>query len=1102
MPLPDLAATFAKVQEGVKKEIAEKSKYLREKDEGWTELLAAAGKRYASGDMKSKLDEAIESTIGDRLDLPLMLQWWHAKEGPAFAVRAWAHTWRWDPWGHAFENPGETIYKYGHNSASEYLHVREWVATLDAASYAEARDAAKAIHDVAPLTLRCGLACAFPEESSWAEKDADEILALDRAASHPVFNRPGFLTGVLASLRDETRISALAKQLQKDPWEARQIAETLARSAGDAAIDALARFADGGGGGRGDTVTDFAKGIAIVASPRAAAALAARLDDKSVRPVALELFSSRVDLAVPALAKVSSGRGKAADAAGRVAVQLASANRAAFDGAVAKLDASDKKAIAAVLDKLAVGPEASVAELPPVLRDPPWLRASRKAAPPPASVALTPLAIEEKVVWIPGELGEYDTPLPRTTPLIDVQSLVGWKNLPAGVKERSKEMDAFVEKAFAKSNPDEYFKRVHYVSTMLHVCSDAVALRLLDTQTDRLVDANIHDLDYLLSRFELRALGGLIALAEAQPARLAVLVRVASPKLAPLMADAHFRMKKIGPIARDWFGRFPEHAAVGLIPLALGDDKKLRAAATSAVRWMSQHGHAAVLRSVADRYGKPARAALDALLEFDPLDDFPAKLPKPPAWLKADAHPRPVLRAGRKSLPLAAVEHLLTMLQFPATDPPYAGFAQVKEACDPESLAELAWSLFNEWLLAGASGKEDWALAALGHLGTDETARRLGPKIRVWPGEAAHARAVKGLDVLAQIGTDVALMHLDGIATKLKFKGLQEKAKEKIAEVAESRGLSREELADRLVPDLDLDDDGSKVLDFGPRSFRVAFDEHLQPFVTDEAGKRQKDLPKPGKSDDAAKSAEATAWWKATKKDAKTLAAQQILRLELAMCARRTWDVPTFRTFMLEHPLVFHLVRRLVWGTYQNGKLGATFRVAEDKSFADDADRPFSLAEDATIGIPHLLDLGDAAAAAWGERLADYEIIQPFAQLQRPVYRVDAKEKTATALERFEGVKVPLGKVLRLEERGWRRGTPQDAGWIWDMEKPLPDGIVATLGLGDGILAGDMSESAPEQTLKEVTLSKRGSDGALALGDLAPLVFSELVRDLEELRGG
>jgi len=90
------------------------------------------------------------------------------------------------------------------------------------------------------------------------------------------------------------------------------------------------------------------------------------------------------------------------------------------------------------------------------------------------------------------EVGDRRDPSPiRDEFERDVESLVGWKNLPDKVKERSKEMDAFVENAFKKSNPDEYFKRVHYVSTMLHVCSDAVALRLLDTQTDRLVDANI-----------------------------------------------------------------------------------------------------------------------------------------------------------------------------------------------------------------------------------------------------------------------------------------------------------------------------------------------------------------------------------------------------------------------------------------------------------------------------------------------------------------------------------------------------------------------------------------------------------------------------------
>jgi len=39
---------------------------------------------------------------------------------------------------------------------------------------------------------------------------------------------------------------------------------------------------------------------------------------------------------------------------------------------------------------------------------------------------------------------------------------------------------------------------------------------------------------------------------------------------------------------------------------------------------------------------------------------------------------------------------------------------------------------------------------------------------------------VKGLEVLATIGSDVALMHLDRIAQKVKFKGLQEKARAKM----------------------------------------------------------------------------------------------------------------------------------------------------------------------------------------------------------------------------------------------------------------------------------------------------------------------------------
>ena len=93
-----------------------------------------------------------------------------------------------------------------------------------------------------------------------------------------------------------------------------------------------------------------------------------------------------------------------------------------------------------------------------------------------------------------------------------------------------------------------------------------------------------------------------------------------------------------------------------------------------------------------------------------------------------------------------------------------------------------------------------------------------------------------------------------------------------------------EELEDRLAPDLGLNADGTLTLDFGPRRFIISFDEALRPYVRDENGSRLKDLPKPNKSDDKALATEAVNRYKALKKDARTIAAQQIARMESAMC--------------------------------------------------------------------------------------------------------------------------------------------------------------------------------------------------------------------------
>ncbi|WP_202199027.1 DUF4132 domain-containing protein, partial [Escherichia coli] len=129
--------------------------------------------------------------------------------------------------------------------------------------------------------------------------------------------------------------------------------------------------------------------------------------------------------------------------------------------------------------------------------------------------------------------------------------------------------------------------------------------------------------------------------------------------------------------------------------------------------------------------------------------------------------------------------------------------------------------------------------------------------------------------------------------------------------------------------------------------------------------------------------------------DARTIASQQLLRLEVAMCTRRRWTPEVFRTFLAGHPLVRHIVQRLVWGVYavedggsHGGLLSACFRVAEDGSATTAEDDPFDIPEGAQvrIGVPHALEITPEDAAAFGQIFADYELLQPFPQIGRDTY--------------------------------------------------------------------------------------------------------------------
>ena len=773
---------------------------------------------------------------------------------------------------------------------------------------------------------------------------------------------------------------------------------------------------------------------------------------------------------------------------------------------------------------------------PPFLRTPPW-REKKKAsgdivlqiAPKPTSFVFTgksPEAHPQLGNWIRRYAFEDLEKLAVFIAQAEVDHKVDWKQIPPAMEPppaAAAGEEAVVEWMSRRIGALTTARKISYseyrgLFNALEFQPDFLAPMMWEKTSTM---QNIWGMDWprtipaMMARYGEKALPGLVRLVEADPLALLPLVQtIDTPEIAPTAARAFLKLKKARDAGRAWLRAHPRTALLRLIPSAVGAPGEERDAAEYALRWFKTENPDALTAALAQYAGADPQfpAAIEQGLARDPLSRTPSKVGKSPAWLSISALARPKLKIGGV-LPDEAIAALVEMLSFVNAADVYAGVPMLRDACTAESLAAFSWDLFSAWLAAGAPSKDGWALRAVGWFGDDECARQLTRLVRKWPGEAAHARAVTGLDVLAEIGSDVALMNLNGIAEKLKFKGLQEKACEKIAVIAEARDLSPEELADRLVPDLDLDERGGLDLDFGPRRFRVGFDEFLKPWVKDAAGARLKDLPKPAKSDDAELSTQASARWSSLKKDARAISSLQLTRLENMLASGRKIKGDVFSTFFAAHPLIRHLSQRLVWAVYEQDGADAQprsyFRVTEDLSFTDAGDNAVTIDvtpdAESFIGLAHPLHMSQAEQSKWGTLFGDYEIAQPFPQLGRETYALTEAEKAADTLTRFEGIEVESARLRGVGARGWPTGSPQDGGGIWWIERKvvLAGGVKvrAMLEFANGLVVGGADFEDKTQTLGKITLNDNiyQKQNAHRFGELDAVTASEIVRAITVL---
>lgn len=477
------------------------------------------------------------------------------------------------------------------------------------------------------------------------------------------------------------------------------------------------------------------------------------------------------------------------------------------------------------------------------------------------------------------------------------------------------------------------------------------------------------------------------------------------------------------------------------------------------------------------------------------------------AW----AYQKPFPVVHKKNGEEASKEYLQAILLYYSAMQPCGvneNAALLAKELQTAELAAYVNELFDRWMEAGAEAKKRWVLFAASIHGGMEIVKKLYRQIQEWPKYSRGAIASDAVQALALNPDPQALLIVDGIARKFKFKQIKAAAGKALDFAASQLGIEREELEDRIVPDLGFNEQMERVFDYGGRQFIVTITTALEIEVFDEKKKKLKNLPSPGKKDDPEKATLAYETFKQMKKQMKTTISSQKARLDWALSSERIWSVEAWKNLFVKNPLMHQFAIGLIWGIYENGELVQSFRYMEDGTFNTEEEEEFVLPKEGKIGLVHPIELSEESRTAWKEQLEDYEIVQPIEQLEREIFYLTEEEKDSRNFERFGGYVVnDLSLSGKLQALGWSLGSIMDAGGYYSfyredakigygVELHFSGSFVGGGGEGDVILYDARFYKVGAVGRGSYSFDEVKQDEGLVLSILPKRYFSEIARQL------
>ncbi|MEU6037367.1 DUF4132 domain-containing protein [Actinomadura sp. NPDC047616] len=341
---------------------------------------------------------------------------------------------------------------------------------------------------------------------------------------------------------------------------------------------------------------------------------------------------------------------------------------------------------------------------------------------------------------------------------------------------------------------------------------------------------------------------------------------------------------------------------------------------------------------------------------------------------------------------------------------------------------------------------------------------------------------------------------LRALGRQVGYPGGRKQVENAVRAAAERQGLSPRQLTERAVPGHGFGRDGSTAWELGgyqgvvaiedPRTVRLTF--------TDDGGRLLRTVPAALKEPFAD---EIRQMKDLAKQVRGTLAAERA-RIEALMAAEATWTYGEWCRYYRDHPITGVVTCGLIWEFERPEGTWAAATPAGSTLVTDDGDVLPEPGEAARVRLWHPLRAPVAQVRAWRTFVTDNQMVQPFKQAFREIYRLTpAEEETGVYSNRFAAHIVRYRQLYALfKQRGWTANYlgPYDDGCTGQAKGVLAEGEWRARFFHEAV---EMEGYEPPDfaSTDQVRFDRRAGRGwrEVPLAEVPPVVFSEAMRDVD-----